>query len=132
MAEDCSITQGMIQQTMCVCLLVIILSSLFAAEELVGAFGINGIPVTKRQMRGFLSAMDPTGSNHIDFVPFARAMYAFSVRHREVSSPDAYAIFPDSDFSAETATGCFKFRRNVWTVSIATPSSACMNVCMCV
>jgi hypothetical protein len=42
----------------------------------------------------------------------ARALDACS----EVGDATVYAVFPDSDFTIETATGFLKLRRRVWTL----------------
>jgi hypothetical protein len=47
---------------------------------------------------------------------FICTLYALSIQNREVASPSLYAVFPDSDFTAETASQWFKWKRRAWTV----------------
>ena len=47
---------------------------------------------------------------------FVRGAYALSLRSRALRQPAVYAVFPDSAFTSEAATGCLRARRRVWTL----------------
>lgn len=64
----------------------------------------------------FIEQPDTTAP--ICFEAFARTMYPFILVQQEVLDPALYAVFPDSSFTAETATGWLKLRRDIWLVSL--------------
>jgi hypothetical protein len=85
-----------------------------ARGDLSAALRVNGIRVDAREWAAVEAAMDPDRTGRITFPRFAAAIYAFSLSHRDVLAPGAYSVFPDSEFTAETATGMLKLRRDIW------------------
>jgi hypothetical protein len=88
-----------------------------AAEEVRLGFKVNRLDIRSDVIEAAAFAMDPQGSGHIAFEPFVCCMYALSIQSRKVRSAAKYAVFPDSDFTVETASAEFRVRRVIWTVS---------------
>jgi hypothetical protein len=82
--------------------------------EVERALLVNTIRLSSLEMRLLLRAMDPDSTGRVAFEPFARALYALSLQVGEMLGPAIYAVFPDSEFTAETATGLLKVRRDIW------------------
>ena len=115
--------------------------------ELVAALAVNDIPLTAAQLGGLLATLAATkaartaaaarargvpawGDEAAGEVPgaireadYLAALYALSVQHREVQPAGTYAVFPDSDFSTETASDWFKLKRRIWAI-VDEPSSS--------
>lgn len=84
--------------------------------EVIAALAVNAIPLTETQLVLLLGALDPDETGIIVLETFVTSMFALAMQHREVGEPAVYAVFPDSDFTTETATGWFKVKRWLWTV----------------
>lgn len=93
------------------------LTGYITREDIVDAFEVDGIKLSPSQLESVLHAMDPSGSNVIDLDNFVACMYALTLQYNEMQGREAYSIFPDSDFTVDTATGWFKWKRWLWTVS---------------
>jgi len=92
-------------------------------SDLADAFDVNGICLSERSrallftaMERLTGGMDAPAGSPIAFEPFCRCMYPATFGHREVQSVATYATFPDSAFTAETATGLLRARRSVWAL----------------
>ena len=126
-------------------------------DELLGAdvraaFRVNRIDVTAKELSVLIDAMEresggggeplpSVGSGGqcavgsissgtvITFPAFAGCLHALVIQHREVGDATLYAVFPDSDFTAETATGLLRARRRVWAL-LDEPSSSTAARCV--
>jgi len=96
----------------------------------IAALAVNAIPLTETQLSlllDYLDGADGTGpvavydddgpARRIPEDRFVSGMYALSWQHRDAGDASMYAVFPDSDFTTETATGWFKTKRMLWAVS---------------
>lgn len=77
---------------------------------------VNGIDALREARLDLLcNAMEKlSGSKNIKFEAFCRCLYSATLVDRDVKDPALYAVFPDSMFTAETATGLLRLRRSIW------------------
>lgn len=102
-----------------------------AGADVIAALAVNAIPLTETQLTLLLDYLDGGGGEAGNGAPlrsldaprgeipedrFVAGMYALSWQHREAGDASMYAVFPDSDFTTETATGWFKTKRMLWAV----------------
>jgi hypothetical protein len=70
-----------------------------------------------------MSASSGRADGGIAVGAFVRGAFALSLRARALRPRAAYAVFPDSAFRAESATGCLRARRAAWAL-LEEPSSS--------
>jgi hypothetical protein len=102
-----------------------------AGADVIAALAVNAIPLTETQLTLLLDYLDGGsgpggllphpeeaggGGGEIPEDRFVMCMYALSWQHRDAGDASVYAVFPDSDFTTETATGWFKTKRMLWAV----------------
>jgi Ion transport protein len=83
-------------------------------EEVRAGFAVNAIDIRDEVVDAALMSMDPGRTGKINFEGFATCMYALSIQSRKVRNASKYAVFPDSDFTVETASRLFRTRRLIW------------------
>ena len=76
-------------------------------------FLVNGIKFAEEELAALFEAMDPEASGAIGFERFASCLHALSVQDQEVLNAWHYGMFPDSEITAETATGILLWRRRI-------------------
>lgn len=96
---------------------------LLRPTQVTAALALNRVTLNEEEAAALIRAMDPTASGWVALEPFTCALYALSLVQREVCEPRVYSVFPDSDFTAQSATGILRLRRAVW-LALEDPSSS--------